>query len=624
VFAKIIAKSRQLLGLQPNTTTVLGARPDRPDPRDYIRATAPVPPPDRVDLRQYGRQEPWLQGQVGACHDSLTEVLTNNGWKLFSVVQPGDTLASVDPSTRRLVYERPAKMIAYRYSGDMYYGRHAALDFAVTPDHKMLVRGWDGKAGTLKTDFGLVPMKDLSWYSGLVNKIDYAGANQADYFALPGVEHTRRPQREEKRIPMHTWLRFLGIYLAEGTMLKSKTTKDAYKFQLAACKEREKEFIRGLLKGMGIGFLELPDRFTFQNKQLFSAMSALGMFEIKAPWKFVPRFVFDLPAGQILELLLGHFMGDGCARENGQSHYTTSVQLASDLQTLAILAGKWATVSVRMPRVQRHLVKGRIIRGTFPEYRVSVWASDTLSIDKKKCVTVRHYEGMVYCAEMPTHHTLVTRRGGKVLVSGNCTGCATASMITNLFGRLAPTARWDPSPLFLYYKAREMDGLHFEDGGAHLRSMMKVLQKVGVAPMSVHSTMTDWRQAPSAEAVTVASWLKIRDYQRILVGPDAPLEMMRTLHQEQLPLVIAVQVYANVNSSAVRYYGDIPLPAPGEASVGAHAMMCDGYDAEKQRFYGWNSWGRTWGMGGRFSLPFEYFQRWDLCHDIWSVTPDYW
>ncbi len=32
------------------------------------------------------------------------------------------------------------------------------------------------------------------------------------------------------------------------------------------------------------------------------------------------------------------------------------------------------------------------------------------------------YDNMVYCATMPTYHTLITRRNGKILISGNCSG----------------------------------------------------------------------------------------------------------------------------------------------------------------------------------------------------------
>ena len=142
--------------------------------------------------------------------------------------------------------------------------------------------------------------------------------------------------------------------------------------------------------------------------------------------------------------------------------------------------------------------------------------------------------------------------------------------------------------------------------------------------MSAHSTLTDWRLAPSKEAIELASFVKIKDYQRIMPLPGAPLVMMQTLHQERLPILIGIQLFASANSVATRYDGEIQMPKPGESSLGGHAMMIDGYDMRTGRFYGWNSWGKSWGRGGRFSLPFEYFENPALCFDIWTVSYKYW
>jgi hypothetical protein len=207
---------------------------------------------------------------------------------------------------------------------------------------------------------------------------------------------------------------------------------------------------------------------------------------------------------------------------------------------------------------------------------------------------------------------------------GACSGYSTAYMVANLFGRISPSRPWDPSPLFLYYKAREIDGTCDRDVGAYLRSMMQVLQKVGVAPYFSHPTQTDWRRPPSQDAMQLAGLLKIKDYQRILVGPDAPLEMMRTMGQEKLPLLVVLNLGVSAGESSSSFSGKITVPKPGEKALGPHAVCLDGYSLAARQFYGWNSWGRGWGDGGRLSVPFEYFQVTRLCPDIWSVTPDYW
>ena len=44
------------------------------------------------------------------------------------------------------------------------------------------------------------------------------------------------------------------------------------------------------------------------------------------------------------------------------------------------------------------------------------------SIDKNNYVSEEDYDGYVYCAEVPTYHTLITKRGNSTLLSGNCSG----------------------------------------------------------------------------------------------------------------------------------------------------------------------------------------------------------
>ncbi len=205
----------------------------------------------------------------------------------------------------------------------------------------------------------------------------------------------------------------------------------------------------------------------------------------------------------------------------------------------------------------------------------------------------------------------------------SCTGFSTTAALENLFGRLHPDRNWQPSPLYLYYKARQLGGNVDADNGAQLRNVMRTLSDSGVPPLFAHPTLTDWRAPPTPEADRLASLLKIRDYQRILIGPTAPQEIRRFLHQEQLPVVATIQVYDTIYSSSVAYDGNINLPTPTSKSIGYHAIMCDAYDDTTQRFSGWNSWGR-WGWGGRFSLPYEWFTRFELVSDIWTFSPVYW
>lgn len=362
------------------------------------------------------------QGQLGACHDPETEVLTQRGWLPFPELTTENELATVDPATQRLTYEKPLRVIAKQFSGDLYQVSNQRHDFAVTADHKMLVRCWDERARTLGKEYTFVNMSDLGWYVGLMPKVYYAGSRASDTYTIPGIPgYKRSSQRVDLTVPMTVWLEFLGIYLADGTMLTS-TSKRPNKIQIAATKERKKTYFRQVLESLGLNCLELKDRFTFENARIYRHMESLGLKGVYAAEKFVPRFVFEQTAETIEHFLHGHRQGDGSAQNGTWTHYTSSTQLADDLAELIVLAGGQVGVHIRAPRTV--VIKGRTIEGHHSEYSIRHIKGVKSSIERRHDVSVVHYDGMVYCAEVPTYHTLVTRRNGKILISGNCTGNA--------------------------------------------------------------------------------------------------------------------------------------------------------------------------------------------------------
>lgn len=49
--------------------------------------------------------------------------------------------------------------------------------------------------------------------------------------------------------------------------------------------------------------------------------------------------------------------------------------------------------------------------------------------------------------------------------------------------------------------------------------------------------------------------------------------------------------------------------APGATVRGGHEVVADGIDAANQLVFLWNSWGPTWGLGGRFCWSFDTWER---------------
>lgn len=569
--------------------------------------------PKKIDLRH--TMPPVLdQGELGSCHDVSTDILTSQGWVPFTELTLDHKLASVDPETKTLIYEYPTRVIKLPYNGLMIRGESNAIDFLVTPDHSMLVRKWDETTRTLKDTFELVKAKDIGWYAGLMPGVDYLGTHPIGTYTLPGIEHTQCCQRENKTIPMDIWMMFLGLYLAEGTIIVHNKKKASYKIQIAASKEREKSFARYVLNGMGQHFLELKDRFTFHNKQLYLAMCDLGLKGIKAHEKFVPEFVFQQSGEMIKNFLLGHFMGDGSEQKGIKTHYTSSEKLINDLQRLIFLSGSLSGRSTRDPR--NSVTKdGREIHGKYPEYSVRVWQRESSSICRKDHITQEFYDGFVYCAEVPTYHTLVTRRNGKILISGNCT----ANAISGALGFLRYTdpslEDWSPSRLFIYFHERvEEDSVEI-DQGAQIRTGIKIISTLGAPPEDLWPyDITKWKSDPGIYIDNEAHKYLATTYYRI---NWSNLEEVKGCLASGYPIVFGFMVFPNLDE--VGSDGILTMPPRNTMPDGGHAVLLCGYNDDKKLFLVRNSWGPDWGEGGYFWMPYEYVTSPELSDDFWTI-----
>lgn len=616
-----------------------GLKPSARKPEDYLFQDhvkimkAAALPVQHDDLFKY-LPPVCNQGPIGMCHDDQTEVLTDLGFKLFSEVKSEDLLATVNTENSELTYESPTRLVRFHYVGPMYYADgNRNLDFMLTPDHNMLVREWNQSKKSLDDKYTLRPIKDIGWYAGLMNRVVWNGTNSAsNTFVLKGVPSAKKDNREDKQIPMNIWLKFLGLYLAEGTLLKRFARKDrkypSFRIQIAAGAQRKKDCFKEICQAMGWRATEFEDRFVLENKQVYENMAMMGLEGKKSGDKFVPQFVFEQSAGMIKEFLAGHFAGDGCITKEGhRSHYTGSPQLAKDLQTLVFLSGMESFISIREPR-QSILANGYVVQGTLKEHRVSVCRKKNLSMERKSTIKTKQYSGEVFCAEVPTHHTLVTRRNNRILISGNCVGASTSRALKTRMAFVNYKWPFMPSALDIYAKARIQGGGSVEeDTGAYIPDAFDALNKIGVCPedsnvkWSWPFKLDNWNKMPPEECLKAALKHKVVKYMRIENDANA----IKTALYNNMPVVLGIPVYKSFEDKKVRETGVIPMPGWFDNLLGWHAVFLHGYGMYKSDYCeGRNSWGGPdkdgkggWGDKGNFHIPFKYLT--SLASDLFAI-----
>lgn len=349
-----------------------------------------------------------------SCHDPETEVLTDDGWKLFSELSGDESLATVNLQTDTTEFQKPTRLIRKRHVGDMirFSGRQK-LDMLVTPDHRMVAYAAHGDVPQIKTAADVLRSDQLK----LVAK-NWVG---------------KMPELPEflKDVDIESFAEWLGFYIAEGSCtirrLKSKATATSWSTWRVNVSQK---------KPVGVSYYEALSRklpftqyrerggFSQTNKRLGAYLSPLG----KAHDKYVPQWVKDAPQHVIRAFLRGYMMGDGThSPTTGQRlSFTVSKRLADDIQELWLKVGVAASIRWRKDSPNNRGPDGRQIRCT----NGGIWV---VSIHKRTRAALKNpksesyllyqresgYDDMVYCATVP-NGTLITRRNGKVVVSGNC------------------------------------------------------------------------------------------------------------------------------------------------------------------------------------------------------------
>lgn len=364
------------------------------------------------------------------CYDKETEVLTNAGWKHIKNCSVGELVATLDPATNLMEYRPVHDVIVKNFCGDLVHfsGDRSAVDLMVTPDHAMWCMdgkhegSWEFRAAEQVAKAGNWKIQRSAGWEGEERDMftipAYTESHKLNWPTRPCDEHLIEHPAID--IPMDCWLKFLGLYISEGSMGNRCERGIPYIVNIAQQGKRKTE-VRAALADMPFQVSEYARCFQIASRQLAMYMHSLGLG--LSHEKHIPREFMNLSSRQ-LRILLDHLiMGDGSVhKRNGQRMYgTTSQVLSGQVQELILKTGG-------MARVRKTESKGTKMRvGEGKEYTRNhdiyvVVERKTLVdgwIDKRMVKRVPH-DGDVYCLNVPPHHLLYVRRNGNAAWCGNC------------------------------------------------------------------------------------------------------------------------------------------------------------------------------------------------------------
>jgi hypothetical protein len=347
------------------------------------------------------------------CYSDDTEVLTKAGWKSFKDVNKDDEIATLNEKTDELEYQKPTAVIGFPYQGLMMHFKSRYLDLLVTPDHHFfLLKG--RKKVPIHVD-GKTLIEKLKKYPNprLYFKGDFKwNCSVLESVVIPPAKVAGRYEQDYRKnipaFPPEAFLRFLGWYLAEGSISKTGPGKKEHIICIRNTNPEHLKEIAETVEALGFKpYISKGAGVRFYSKQLFIYLKQFGYDHER----FIPTEFKNLKREQLEILFQALMKGDGhkYRDRSGYVFLSCSKRLAEDVGEIAMKLGFRVRFSVK---------KGSPYNPSGIYYLTHI-SNAKLRLVSKNLLTLEQYKGMVYDVTVPNHIILV-RRNGIPVWCGNC------------------------------------------------------------------------------------------------------------------------------------------------------------------------------------------------------------
>jgi len=370
------------------------------------------------------------------CYDDDTEVLTSEGWKPWPKVDGREFFGTLNPVSNELEYQRATEVFHADYAGPMYRVRSEQIDLLVTPNHRMWIQRHDTQAARRgEQPFAIETAEKILHKRVTYQKNARWTGCSPDHIWIP--ETYRTYQRSDRNrpatrtypsvaFPIEPFARFLGYYLAEGSI-------NGHQIVLAQNRGEILDKMTETIRAMGLlAYVPVTGHGSVRTTcvQLRDLLVRLGHSYNKR----IPSMVGEWTPEVIRIFLEAVIEGDGTTHRtfNHRVIYTSSREMADDLQVLAIKAGWSANIRIDdRTGLERIMTNGQRFRNLRPSYIVSIVTRRVTPLvnhnrgDKSRYRTeegyndrIEHYDGRIHCVQVP-NGLLFVRRNGRPVVSGN-------------------------------------------------------------------------------------------------------------------------------------------------------------------------------------------------------------
>ena len=365
---------------------------------------------------------------LGECYTPEVMILCESGWKQLKDVTKDDNVLTLNTETNNIEIQKVSRKIEYDYDGELINLESRNISESVTPNHGYPIYNRYNKFIGFYTAENIFNHEVKDQAHSFIPKQGNWTESGDEFFTLKGIETpTSRMLRnhpdckEDKKIPMDTFMKFMGIYLSEGDYSKTGNDVRIYQVKPSICSMVEDLMVELDLKYTINISKNGSHTYRICDPRLHSYVKVLGdcynkyiPFELKQQSKDNLRALYDW-----------FVLGDGRIRgvkRNKKTKLTddafsVSQQLAFDLNEIQLKIGYSGNY-----HIEDRLIDERDIKG---ENCVDMHFS-IRSLTKGIYLDDRHlkmkkipYNGKVMCIEVP-NHTFYVMSNGKCHWSKNC------------------------------------------------------------------------------------------------------------------------------------------------------------------------------------------------------------
>jgi len=384
------------------------------------------------------------------CHRQSAEILTKDGWKYIKDVSSNEEVYTLNPISNQIELKTITKKIVKHYNGSMISIKGRSIDLMVTPNHKFWVIDRNGNGSFITaTDIHEHKIKGID--KMYIPKVGKWIGDDKKFFTIKGLDENeiafntsyskKLELMSDIEIPMDLWVKFMGIYLADGCVVVSKTKKrisrvtengekeygfessdSGYVCKITQKKENGKILIRELLESLPLSFKEIiysdgKVDFKINDARLHNYLKQFG----KSQDKFIPTELKGLSDNLLSDFIDWFVLGDGRVRGGKYREvFSTSKKLINDLQEIILKIGYSSNLRIEERNYDRMFDNRVIKKGhSKPMNRLHISTTKGIYLDKRTLKTeLVEYNDNVYCVDVP-NHVFYVRDNGKTCWNGN-------------------------------------------------------------------------------------------------------------------------------------------------------------------------------------------------------------